>query len=387
MSSPIERISPQELSSDMQLVQGLVQRLRQGEVIALPTETVFGLTARADSPVALDRIANLKGRPESMPLTWHIGPSKISQALAAYGRSQPMAGIARRLADCYWPGPLTMILDGMPPGLEAVASAGAVGIRCPAQELTSAVLEAADFPLVMTSANLHGHPPALNADEVAAAFANHEHAQDLALIVEAGASQTGGASSLLRLGAGKFELLREGLLSLADLRGAAGLRIGFTCTGNTCRSPLAEGLARRLVASALAGGPRTCAEAARTQVTSDPASFGFAFSSMGVAAYPGSPVSEGSLTVAKDYGVDLSRHTASRATLEAIEELDVIYGLTHSHATSLSRALPPELQNRVQLLDPNGFDISDPIGGPLGVYRDTAQQIAACIEARLFDWI
>lgn len=387
MSSPIERISPQELSSDGQLVQGLVQRLRQGEVIALPTETVFGLTARADSPAALERIANLKGRPESMPLTWHIAPSRVTEALAALGNPQPLAGLARRLADCYWPGPLTMILDGVPPGLEAIASDGAVGIRCPAHELTSAVLEKADFPLVMTSANLHGHAPALNAGEVAAAFADHEHARDLALIVDAGASQTGGASSLLRLGGGKLELLREGLLSLADLRGAAGLRIGFTCTGNTCRSPLAEGIARQLVASALAGGPRTCVEAARVKITSDPADFGFAFSSMGVAAYPGSPVSEGSLTVAKDYGVDLSNHTASSATLEAIEELDVIYGLTHSHAASLASALPFELQSRVQLLDPNGCDISDPIGGPLGVYRDTAKQIATCIEARLSEWV
>ncbi|MFT6713854.1 MAG: L-threonylcarbamoyladenylate synthase [Planctomycetota bacterium] len=387
MSSPIERISPQELASDKQLVKDLVQRLSRGEVLAMPTETVFGLTARADSPVALERIANLKGRPDSMPLTWHVAPSKVANSLAAFGESHPLAGVAQRLASCYWPGPLTMILDGEPAGLDAVASDGSVGIRCPAHELTSAVLEAADFPIVMTSANLHGQDPALNADQVAAAFAGHEHAQDLALIVDAGASQTGGASSLLRLGGGKFELLREGLLSLADLRGAAGLSIGFTCTGNTCRSPLAEGIARRLVASALAGGPRECAGAARTKVISNPADFGFAFSSMGVAAQPGSPVSEGSLVVAKDYGVNLAGHSASPATLEAIEELDVIYGLTHSHVTSLTRALPTELQSRVQLLDPSGYDISDPIGGPIKVYRDTAQQIAACIEKRLSEWI
>jgi L-threonylcarbamoyladenylate synthase len=245
--------------------------------------------------------------------------------------------------------------------------------------------------VVMTSANLHGAAPALDAAMVAEAFAG---APGLEFVFDGGPSQTGDASSVLKLGPGEFKLLREGLLSATDLRGAAGLRIGFTCTGNTCRSPMAEVLGRKLLGSALAGGPRlfpepgTKAAPRRSNTTTcDPADFGFSLRSMGVAAQPGSGASNGSLETVKQYGCDLSSHSAQRASIEAIEDLDVIYALTRSHAHALIGSLPPEFEERVQLIDPEGYDISDPIGGPMEVYEATARQIANCIEARIADWI
>jgi tRNA threonylcarbamoyl adenosine modification protein (Sua5/YciO/YrdC/YwlC family) len=364
--------------------------MEAGEIVALPTETVYGLAARADSPEAISRLRSLKQRPEQMPLTWHIAPEEIDASLRAYGEKLPLGGLAARLAGCYWPGPITLVLQGIPAGLEAVAEAGFVGVRCPAHPFTEGVLKAADFPIVMTSANLHGDAPALDADTVAATFTG---ADELALIIDGGDSQTRGASSVLKLGFGHFELLRLGLLSIEDLRGAAGLRIGFTCTGNTCRSPLAEGLARLALSRALSGGsllfPSNKAEfaAAKSATNCDPADFGFELSSMGVAAHPGSPASQGSLVAAAEYGLDLSKHQSQRASIESIEELDVIYGLTHSHAAALVGSLPPELAERVDVLHPESFDISDPIGGPIEIYRDTAEQIAGSIEARIEQWL
>ncbi len=394
MSSTIPRICVQENSTTPftlgETTAKVVALLEAGEVVALPTETVYGFAARADSPAALERLRGIKQRPQEMPLTWHVAPENVEESLAAYGPQLPLRGLADRLIDCYWPGPLTLVLSGVPNRLEAVANNGSVGIRCPSHPFTESVLKRADFPVVMTSANLHGDAPALSADQVASRFAG---SKDLALLVDGGASLTRGASSVLQLGFRKFELLREGLLSIKDLRGAAGLRIGFTCTGNTCRSPMAEGLARLALSRALAGCPNLFpstkagwAEAKRIG-TCDPADFGFQISSMGVAAYAGSPASEGSLIAAKEYGVDLSSHEAQRASLEAIEPLDIIYALTRSHAAALVGSLPPDYADRVRLIHPAGFDISDPIGGPIEVYRETAQQIQRCIEARLDQWL
>src|SRR5262245_9454745 len=118
--------------------------LADGGLVGFPTETVYGLAARADLPAALERLRELKGRPHDLPFTWHVGSTA---ALERYPRVSPMA---RRLVARYWPGPLTLILPGVPPGLSAIARSGWTGVRLPAQRGTAGVLAGLDFPLVMT---------------------------------------------------------------------------------------------------------------------------------------------------------------------------------------------------------------------------------------------
>jgi len=153
---------------------------------------------------------------------------------------------------------------------------------------------------------------------------------------------------------------------------AAGLRIGFVCTGNTCRSPMAEGLARSLLTRRLG--------------SEDLAAFGFRILSMGVFAGSGSPASEHAVEALAAQKIDISEHRSQPAVPEIVRELDRVYALTQGHLSSLKKMLPPNRVRHLSLLDPDGEDVSDPIGGTLDDYRRCAEKIRSALEARLDEW-
>jgi len=340
-----------------------LETLQRGGLVILPTETVYGVAARADDPEALARLARLKGRPEERAFTWHVAGSD------ALERFPHTTAVARRLAQRYWPGPLTLVLPGVPEGLELVARDGLTGVRCVAGEAASALCAAAPFPLVMSSANAHGASPATDADSL-----TDLPLEDDDLVLAGGATTLGESSTVLRCGGGRFEILREGLHDIEALRRAGGLRLGFACTGNTCRSPMAEGLARDAIATRLECAPERIAD------------FGFEVHSMGIYAAIGSPAADNAIEVLAGQGIDLREHRATQATPESVAGFDAVYCLTRGHLGALEQALPPSKAGLLHLLDPDGRDIADPIGGDLALYRACAEQIADCIAARLDDW-
>ncbi len=343
------------------------RHLAAGELVALPTETVYGIAARADSPEALERLRALKGRDAARALSWHVASREVVE------RFDELRPLARRLAARYWPGPLTLVLHGVPEGLEGLASDGWLGVRLPANLTTQGVIEGLDFAVCLSSANKSGGQPCTSGPAVEQLFGD-----DLALVVDGGPSRLGESSGVLKLGRGQFELLREGLLPIEDLRRIAGLRLGFCCTGNTCRSPMAEGLALRLIAERLGvAGPRE-----RQAV----AEFGFEISSFGTFASPGARASSYTLDVLAQRDIALSEHASTPATPELVRELDQVYCLTRSHLDALKAMLPPGRAKKLALLDPDGRDIADPIGGSLAVYEQCGDAILRALEAHASDW-
>ncbi len=338
--------------------------LEVGQLVALPTETVYGLAARADHRPAVERLRALKGRDAALGLTWHVGER---QTLERFPRPSAMA---RRLAQRYWPGPLTLVLPGVPAGLEHAAQEGWTGVRLPAFGPTAELLAELPFPVVATSANRSGEPPMLEADAVAQAFG-----PELAFVLDAGRPPLGEASVVLRLGPGRFDLLRPGILDLEALRATAGLRIGFVCTGNTCRSPMAEGIARELLSRALAIAPGRLAE------------FGFSLRSMGVLAGADAPPAAHAVEVLARQGVDISSHRSQPALPEDIAALDRVYALSARHLEALRLLLPPGRAKHCELLDPTGEEVPDPIGGPLEEYEKAAAAIRRMVERRMGEWV
>ena len=356
--TPATEPVPTELAAEVQRV------LAGGGLAALGTETVYGLAARADLPAALQRLVSLKGRDANRGLTWHVGQVDALQAF------EELPNTLQRLATRYWPGPLTLVLRGVPRGLSEIARQGWTALRCPAHEATRSILETLPYPVVMTSANRSGAPPLSDAAGVL-----NEFEGKIDLLVDSGPARIGESSTVLAVGRGRFEILREGLITDEDLRRTAGLAIGFVCTGNTCRSPMAEHLARHGLARRLDVAPSRLEE------------FGFRLISAGIMAGPGAPASGHAVEVLSQEGIDLSRHESRPARVEMIDELDRVYCLTQSHREALVPLLPPDRAQNLELLDPDGRDVPDPIGGSLEDYRRCADRIREALEARFADWL
>jgi len=183
----------------------LVAAIERGEVVAIPTDTVYGVVARADDAAAVERLADLKGRSAQQP---------VQLLVASIEAIAPHLEDARALERVrpFWPGPLTAVLHLRPTFASAVVTPeGTVGVRVPDDPLALAVIEACGGALAASSANRHGEPPALTAAEVEAAFGAS------LLILDGGPRHGGVASTVVDLASSPARILREGPVSAADL--------------------------------------------------------------------------------------------------------------------------------------------------------------------------
>jgi glyceraldehyde-3-phosphate dehydrogenase (NADP+) len=335
-------------SGARETVEAAAEALRAGQVVLLPTETVYGLAVRADDEAAVERLRALKGREEDKPFALLVPDVATVRATARLPRG------AERLASRYWPGPLTLVLD-TPTGPE--------GFRVPGLEFTRDVLRAAEIPVVVTSANRSGEPPTTTCADALAAL---DAGVDLA--IDAGPSPLSAPSTVVRFGEGPPQILREGFLDRASLERVMTRLVVFVCTGNTCRSPMAEVLFRAHLAKHFG-----VAEGALEGE-------GWRVGSAGVAAGRGGPAAANAQRVASERGADLSNHSSRPLDHDLAQEAEAIVALTPSHAMGVLEYWP-EFAEKVILLDRGG--VPDPIGGDLDLYRHTADHISACFDPLL----
>ncbi len=186
-------------------------RIREGKLVAFPTETVYGLGANALDPAAVAKIFELKGRPASSPLIVHVASIEMARKLTREWSEQ-----ADQLARHYWPGPLTLVLPKSPEVLDIVtAGLPTVGIRMPAHPLALQLIEAAGVPIAAPSANRFMGLSPTTAEHVREAFG------DAVDVLDGGPTQVGIESTVVSLVGGKLTLLRPGMISLGDIERAA----------------------------------------------------------------------------------------------------------------------------------------------------------------------
>lgn len=189
--------------------------LARGGLVALPTETVYGLAARADSDDAVAAIYRAKGRPDFNPLIVHVTGIAQAQGLAVLDER------AKGLAETFWPGPLTLVLPKRADAaLAAAVTAGlpTVALRCPAHPVMRAVLAVAGLPLAAPSANRSGAVSPTSAEHVAASLG-----AKVDLILDGGICEAGIESTIVALRAdGGWQLLRPGPITEAQISGLVG---------------------------------------------------------------------------------------------------------------------------------------------------------------------
>lgn len=352
------------------VVHRAVQALTEGKLVVFPTETVYGIAARALNAQAVARLVSVKGRKENHPLTL-----AIKSAEEARDYAPDMSPLAERLARRCWPGPVTLVVDDSHPESlirqlpadvrRAVSPGSTVGLRVPGHQVILDVLRMVAGPLALSSANRGGQPAAVTAAEAIEGLGD-----DVDMVLDDGPSRFGQPSSVVQVKGNDFRILRPGVVPEKTINRLSSLMILFVCTGNTCRSPMAEGLCRRLLAERL-GCPADALEDQRVMIMS-----------AGVAAMSGGRATAEAVAAMSAFGVDLRFHETQPLTEALVRYADLIYTMTQSHRQAVV-AQWPSAAERTRVLAVDGSDICDPIGGPLERYQRCAQQIQAELKVRL----
>lgn len=218
-------------------VRRAVELLRAGEVVALPTETVYGLAANALDPIAVSKIYEIKGRPAHNPIIVHVASVKLAKQCAS-----EWPALASRLAAAFWPGPLTLVLPRTKAIPDMVTAGGpTVGLRWPSHPLIQNVIRECGFPLAAPSANLSNRVSPTNAEHV-----RRQLGGKVRLIVDGGQCQVGIESTVLDMTDSPPRVLRPGMIhehALVAVIGQTGIR---SAENGTCVSvPRSPGLLRK----------------------------------------------------------------------------------------------------------------------------------------------
>ncbi len=223
------------LPANAAAVAAAAHRLREGGLVAFPTETVYGLGADASNAPAVARLYQAKGRPAFNPLIAHVGDLNAARRIAAFDAR------AMLLAQAFWPGPLTLVLPkapGCPVADLATAGLDTIAVRVPAHRIARQILRGFGGPVVAPSANLSGH-----VSPTTAAHVQSDLAGRIDLIVDGGAVEVGVESTIV----GCFDapmLLRPGGVPRGDIERVLGrtlLQPPDDCNGDTAQ-PLAPGM-------------------------------------------------------------------------------------------------------------------------------------------------
>ena len=339
------------------IIHRTVQALVEGQVVGVPTDTVYGLAVDALSDTAIEELFRIKGRQVDVPLAISVGSREAAEDFLC--ESSPLV---RRLSYRCWPGPLTLVAPcdsptsavtqlPEPVRQRITGDFGCVGFRVVDHRVLAHIHRFLSGPLVLTSANVSGHPP-----PTTAAGVEEQLTDSLPLLLDDGPTRYGGASTVARVQGNRLEILREGAIERAAMNQFVKPVIVIVCTGNTCRSPMAETLLR---------------EQLRQKLGSEDA---VRVLSAGVAAGAGSGASPQAVEVMGTRDLDLTGHSSRPLDDAVMNVADLILTMTRGHRAAILAAWP-NMQDRVHTLRRDGGDITDPVGMPVEVYQSCSEQI------------
>jgi protein-tyrosine phosphatase len=355
--------------------------------------TVIDLQALGDAPGAMDAVAESLANGEAVGL-----PSECSYGIAVLATADPPEGVANRLGSAVlavrdvatvhdlvgcvsttakrlmkrcWPGPLVLEFGGgdddspvssLSAGVRrGVIRDGRLRVGMPRHPFVSGLLARVPGPVALF-ADLDGQCRPTTATEL-----KTTHGSAMDILVDDGPVRYDQPPTSVFIEGDRWRVVDQGIPSQKVIQRMAGEVIVFICTGNTCRSPMAEGLCRRLLAERLG-----CAE-------DEVMDAGFTVLSAGLAAATGAPAAEEAIELLRGHRIDLQSHESQPATRDLLERADRIITMTRAHRDSIISQFP-ELDSRTQVLSPEGEDVSDPIGGGPAEYSACFTEISRHLE-------
>ncbi len=348
MRTKILKINPAVPESDK--ISEAARIIRQGGLVVFPTETVYGIAADANNPQAIERLSSVKKRSDGKRYSILVAQRGIVENYANYTKPN-----LYKLIDKYWPGPLTVIVptkDGQ----------DTVGIRMPDHTIALNLVQQSGCTIAAPSANLEGKKAPTNVFE---ALEDLDGLVDLA--IDGGPVEFGVSSTIVDFTKPKPTVIREGVISQSDVDRAVNKKVVlFVCTGNSCRSVMAE----YLLKAKLIGREDVEVLSAGTNV------------------FFKSSASQETLTVLRQRGINAAAHISKPLGRTMLRKADLILAMTRSHRAQILDHVP-YVEQRVYLLKefchhaagPEGNeDIPDPIGQSHVAYEECLLNINEAIE-------
>ncbi len=325
------------------------QVIRKGGLVIVPTETVYGIAANSADKKAMERLSLLKERPGDKPFSLHIASVDVLEDYAA-----DIPPVAYKLIERFWPGPLTLIFK--------TRGKGTIGIRLPDEPVCRRIIALAGVPVVCPSANFAGHPPPVDCDQ-----ALKDLNGKVELAVDIGPTRVRKESTIVDVTLKPAKLVREGAIKAGEIEKIIRSKsVLFVCTGNSCRSVMAQYLLQKKLA-----------ELGRSDVQ---------VLSAGMMRGQGMPASLETLELLKQEGVDAFRHRSQAVTRQMLNQADLVLVMERLHESHLLQ-MAPQIKNRLYLLrefadsrPDEKLDIPDPIGKSVDYYRQTFATIKQAVD-------
>ena len=324
--------------------------IRQGGLVIFPTETVYGLAADSNNPKAMDRLRAVKKRSDGKLFSVLIAQRGIIDNYTSYTHPN-----LYKVIDKYWPGPLTVIVPTRHEG-------ETIGIRMPDHTVALRLVEESGCTIAAPSANLEGKKPPTNCSE---ALEDLDGQVDLAL--DSGPVDFGISSTILDFTKTHPTVIRDGVITQQDVdRTISKKCVLFVCTGNSCRSVMAE----YLLKAKLIG---------RDNIEVHSAGTGVFFKST---------ASQETIAVLRERGINASMHISRSLGTIMLKKSDLIFAMTRSHRAQILERVPL-VEKRVYLLKEFGdttrgyetdLDVPDPIGQPHAAYQECLLTIDEAIN-------
>lgn len=368
MQTKVIKLNPKKI--DLAKIKEAAALVDSGELVAFPTETVYGIASRVET-TSLAKLNNLKGRNPEKHYTLHIGKK------SNFRKYVPTVGLkANKLIEKAWPGPLTIVfeldqkdIDKQQKNLkkevfENLYKDNSIGIRCPDNAIASMLLQETSNPVVAPSANITGQKPAAEPKEVLAQFSGQ-----IQMLLDGGPCKYKKSSTVVKIGKEGLGILRPGVYSQAELKTLSEIKFLFVCTGNICRSPMAVGILRKYLAKKM-----NC-EVDQLE------KMGYKVFSAGILETDGSPASAKATVACAAKGIDIKVHKSQGLSRQLIEDSDFIYAMGRMHCEQIA-ALSPKSAEKCLLLAKNE-EIPDPIGQSQEFYNNCAELIEKAVRKRI----